>query len=163
MILDILSGLNQIPDAEIVETGQEEVGPGEEVKGVLGPRLRQLSTAISRYAKRIEAEVTGLIQAGVDLNDSRFESFELGMKGAELLKNIFWQEVREEFNLPKERIGIRAGWKVVVDKEDEILSQLRDVIISAAISQGDCGDPNCPLHGRQNQQRPFVQSRRGQA
>lgn len=162
MIANALLGFDQIPDGEIVETGQEEVKLGEEVKGVLPLRLRKLATSVYRYAKMLEVEATQLIGSITDLNDPQLKSLELRIRGAELLKVIFWQEIREEFNLREKNLSLRKGWKVVVDGEDEILDQLVESVVISAISQGDCGDPNCPIHGRKNRQRPFIQ-RPGQA
>lgn len=149
MILDILLGLDQIPEADIVEIGKKEIGPDEEVLGVVGLRARRLYSVVRQQTKLAVAKIMELQTKVATLDDLKAtaEQLELDIKRGELLKTIFWQEVWEglgEKNKPE--ICIRKGWEVVADHPKR--NPIMDFIDNIESIVPDCGDPNCLIHGK---------------
>ncbi len=153
MILSILSGLDQIPEADIVDVSDEEVLPGEEVKGIAGLQIRRLYTALYRQAEITRHESKEL-RASANFGDLRakLERIKRGMNRAELLKKILWQEVREEFDIWGRDVAIKKGWQIVaIPTEPEVrerVSSLRVVTIGENCE--NCDDVGCPSHPANN-------------
>lgn len=144
MILDLILELDSIVEPSEPE-GAEEVRPGEDVKGVLGPRARKLWTLFCQQADLTNAKIL----AGPPANRADIESavkiISAEKQRVDMIVQLFWQEVREEVGVPKENLSIRKGWQIVVEPAVDRVTLL-DRILSEALTRqldNDCTCPTC--------------------
>jgi hypothetical protein len=127
VILETLLKLDDMPEEEIIELGKEEPRSDEKVLGSVPIRARKLRTIIARCTETYNAKVA-------ELNESigtREDFIAAGkilrpMKGmVDLLTEIFYQEMREEFGLNEDgpTTVICKGW-VVVERPEEVHPQM---------------------------------------
>lgn len=154
MILQILSELGQISEADIIDVGDGEVQPGERAVGTVSLNAKRLFVAMKRRVGALTKEVEELNRATsvpADLIMKTRTRLEAEAERLKLLREIFWREIREELDLPDNGVVIRKGWKVVSlpseppDPISEAFSALLGVM-------PNCGDPDCPVHGHLNRQ-----------
>ena len=144
MILDLISGLGSITEAPEPK-GVEEVHPGEEVKGIVGPQARKLWALI---CQRVDLAVNSLPVGpprGVEDRMAAVESCRQLVAQASLLKDLFWREVREETGVNGNDIVNRAGWQVVEDREAKERLNVPEIIVASFLKRfdGECDCPEC--------------------
>jgi len=119
---------------------------GEEVVGhITDPFLLALYTA---FKNRVEALKDKISQMTED--EAARVSEELST-----LREITWTELRLHFGVFGGTVGLRKGWTIVRKKDEQpmppelrILELLGIPLGALAGAPGDCGDPDCPLHGK---------------
>lgn len=159
MILDIILGSINIPDSDVVEIGEKEVNPDEKVIGVVGQGPRKLWTVISRKLDILKPKVEKVrayVETGTGdpLSQETIAEIDAEVMSIKLLKEIFWQEVREELSVTYSGIAIRKGWVLVAEKSEDPLAglgiEIVDILRGAPVDLAgtDCGDPDCPVHGK---------------
>lgn len=127
-VLKELEGLNQ---KGLLEP-KTEVGPTDHVVGEANVEIRKLY-GLAMQTSRRSAE--SIVSAQYDINRETQEhhaakAVELRKK-AELLMEIFWVSIKDQFDLwQKPSVGIRKGWKVVWSEPgpDSILDLLGTIL-----------------------------------
>jgi len=161
MILSLILGLEKVIEAEIVPLGIEELKPDDVVLGVVGMEARKLYTIIDREGTRISAETEELQNEVLAVHnpvamlkqwETRVKQLNTETSMVVSLKELFWQEVREEIgDGPDEGIAIRKGWEIVAEPpeltDNPIIASLMEVLGESGFPP-DCGNDDCPIHGK---------------
>ena len=117
----------ELADVDVVEC-QARLEPGDKVIAVLDNELIKLYSLWKRKGRAIDDKIAEYQEVG---NYNREDIHELAVQKAdvEMLKSIFWFEVRVKFNIQEENIGIREGYKVITypSKVRGILADLRNL------------------------------------
>lgn len=141
MILSILSGLGQIPEADLIKVGQGDVEPGEEVVGVLPLDLRRLYTVYRKQAELVLAKTKKRPTTRRTMGELMAHARELDFdtEGVTLLRAIFWREVQQRFGANGKSIAIRKGEEVVIMPPEVSKTP---AIVEGVIIAG-CDNPDC--------------------
>jgi hypothetical protein len=145
MILQLLTELNTMPEDQVVGddvTKFKDVGSGEQVKGILGIQGRKLYSAMRRQQELISTQATEAGK-GKEIPEmlAAIKEIELNSRRHDLLKEIFWQEIKEEFSLDGQGIGIRKDWQVVILPEEAEDDPILEILNTFAMSHGGIAIP----------------------
>lgn len=145
MILNLLQELDKIPETDIVCPGDEDVQPGDKVVGIVGLRAQKLFAVVGRMVNLVKAKVEAL-SSPKDLTPAKKKEIESDVKTADLLRDLFWQEVEEETGTIGQSLTIKNGWMLVATPEPE-RNEIPRIVIAMGFPSG-CNDPNCLIHGK---------------
>ncbi len=161
MVLEILAGFDRIKPEELVSF-DGEIMDGEDVVGNLSLHMKQLWTVLTQLVNSAEEKVKRVRADMYNMGENELEiallEIEADTEKMEFLRDIFWREVRGEFNLDSKDLAIREGGVVVAIPENDPEISLADLLYGLGDLKSkpidDCGDPNCPIHGASALEKP---------
>lgn len=116
--------LKEIQGKDLIDPGAAFDDDHDNHVGYADDYLRRLYTLMMIYQKRFDLAVVGVKYAHGDRDSAIRQACEFKSK-AEAVREIFWIEVNDRFNLwDKSCVGIRSEWQVVWSKR-EISNLLR--------------------------------------
>lgn len=122
--------LEQIEESDLIEPPME-AEEDEEVLGEASPYLRRLWTLAAMMQKKAKLAELEIIynSSHASQKELRAQASELAHK-AEILRNVFWSETKDELNSwDRPAIGIRRDWVVVACNEDDLIPDIIKRII----------------------------------
>ena len=116
-------------EGQVIEPKKEVDEETEQVVGTLGRDLQVLWTLQLTSRKEAEAlKLEAFNCSKSEEEDLKVRYYRAWAKG-ELLRELFWLEVREAFNLWEDRMaGVRRGFKVVTSEAEENSNPLADFL-----------------------------------
>jgi hypothetical protein len=156
-MLETLSRLGEveIPKNYNKEFALRDVAENEKVVGTISPLAQKLFVVIERAGNLLLARAEELAETAepTDIKKMLAGLKELRDKeeSANLLHQLLLKAVTEELSLPPNKeFEIRKNWQLVEAPTPEkpkirIVNPL-DIL---EMFPEDCGDPNCPVHGKQ--------------
>lgn len=146
--LKLFEGLDKITDADVRETISNEIAKGEIVRGDVPTDLQKVFCLAEGQAKRLLNKINEAKKSGNLTEELKLE-LEAGTAKLELIRSIFWAELRLRLGLNGADIGIRKNWKVVetLPEIPTLLDVIKMIGELANAEDNDCGNPNCPVHG----------------
>ncbi len=141
--------------AKLKPAPQGEVRKGDTIVGEVPESVRPLYCLWQKYERQAEESVLQLRFGDIEGDEKtslEVHTSELRTK-AEILRELFWASLRDALQLwNAERIRLCAGWKVVTPPSASacarsLTEMLSEAVFEAATGDGDCGNPDCPIHG----------------
>jgi hypothetical protein len=156
MILGLLLGLSTV-SLEAADKTLSKLKEGEKVIGELPDDLKRLYSLIVQEKAKF-AEKEALIDSLEAHSEARpltaaeeesIRMLEHEANKCQLLSDIFWHEVRSQMSVVSTpSIGIRENWQLVSMPPANPFGGLVSILGAMLGGPTDCGNPNCPVHGR---------------
>lgn len=122
----------------------DEVAEGEEVIGCIAdqPYLMALCMASENRAGAYKDKISQTMTE--DEIRRVYEEFRP-------IADMMWAEIRLYLGVFGGTVGLRKGWTVIKVKDEQLMPELNilELVIphGALNASGDCGNPNCSVHG----------------